>query len=386
LSEEAFFHEKLAKAKNHSDEIRRLIEALGQKIDGIELNANVDIDTEVNLIEEQIFLLNDALESARGSWLRGDLPALAYNRLIAIPLPAALGLPLFADAEQAARANRQRYEILQRLHSDNAAMDQLVLDMQRMETAGTVAGVFAVGGLLITAAKTGGRWAVAKTLAVGAAAFAVEQGAETGLRAAGASEQTIRGARLAAAIVSFILLRRRSGVRASAPQPPAGSAAAANSITVAEEFGPGIGRTGYRTTQQFADAVFDHYQEFYDAADTMAQAQVAAGKWSNDPMVVGARVDAIARAAVRQWLESEGIFEGPRGIIEVNRWLPDLTGSSACRIPDIRIPGANVILEGTLGRKTSSTPQVIDFRRFSRGNNVIIVRPTRMGGSYGIAP
>jgi len=36
-----------------------------------------------------------------------------------------------------------------------------------------------------------------------------EQGVEKGLRAAGASEQTIRGFRLAAVVVSFIILRRR---------------------------------------------------------------------------------------------------------------------------------------------------------------------------------
>jgi hypothetical protein len=46
--------------------------------------------------------------------------------------------------------------------------------------------------------------------------------------------------------------------------------------------------------------------------------------------------------------------------------------------------GANITFDGTIGLKTSSTPQVIDFSTFSGGDNVMIVRPTRLGGSYGI--
>ncbi len=182
LSAEAFFHEKLAKAKGHFAEIKRLLEVLGEKLDAIEVGQEADIDDEVNQIEEQIFLYNDALESAGEAWLAADMPDVAYNRLAALPRTAALGLPLFSDPEQAKRSNRLRYQINQRLHEHNASMDRLITRMEAVETAGSVAGLFAGGGILVAVGKKGGRWAVAKALAVGVAAIAAEQGAEAGLR------------------------------------------------------------------------------------------------------------------------------------------------------------------------------------------------------------
>lgn len=135
---------------------------------------------------------------------------------------------------------------------------------------------------------------------------------------------------------------------------------------------------------EFRDAVFDRYQQFYDQADAIAQARIAAGKWPNDPMIVGRRMDAMARVDLRDWLASEGIPHDAGNIIQVNRWLRDPAGSGDYRIPDVRIPGAGITFDGTIGRKSATNPQVIDFRNFSGGDNVIIVRPTRLGGSYGI--
>lgn len=160
----------------------------------------------------------------------------------------------------------------------------------------------------------------------------------------------------------------------------------ANPIAVPEEAGAAIGRSRFPSQEAFRDAVFDRYQQFYDQADAIAQARVAAGRWPNDPTIIGGRMDAIARARLRSWLSSEGIAEGPGQIIQVNRWLRDPAGSGAYRIPDVRVPGARTILDGTIGTKTSTTPQIVDFRTFSSGDNVIIVRPTRIGGSYGIIP
>lgn len=95
-------------------------------------------------------------------------------------------------------------------------------------------------------------------------------------------------------------------------------------------------------------------------------------------------MDAIARSRLRGWLSSEGISEGPGRIVEVNRWLRDPAGSGAYRIPDVRIGNANIIFDGTIGWKGATTPQIIDFRSFSGGSNVVIVKPTRLGDSYGI--
>lgn len=159
---------------------------------------------------------------------------------------------------------------------------------------------------------------------------------------------------------------------------------AAKATVIAEEIGPGIGRSNYRTMEAFRDAVFERYQQFYDMAFARVQARVAAGRLSGDALTVGNRTDAIARSALRRWLaSSEGIVEGPGRIIQVNRWLRD-PSSAAFRIPDVRIPGANIIFDGTIGTKTSVMSQVVDFRSFSGGNNIVIVRPTQIGGSYGI--
>ena len=99
--------------------------------------------------------------------------------------------------------------------------------------------------------------------------------------------------------------------------------------------------------------------------------------------MIGGRTDALARGYLRSWVRNtEGLLEGPDSIIQVNRWLRDPAGSGAYRIPDVRIRGANAIFDGTIGWKDASTPQIIDFRNFSGGNTVTIVRPTRLGGSY----
>lgn len=140
---------------------------------------------------------------------------------------------------------------------------------------------------------------------------------------------------------------------------------------------------------EFRDATFMRYQQFYDRADVIVQRQVAAGRIANDPMVIGGRMDKIARDRLTGWLNSEGITNtGPGGIIQVNRRLYSAAGSSY-RVPDVRIRGANIIFDGTIANspiKSGLTPQIIDFRAFSGGSNVVIVRPTRLGGSYGIAP
>ena len=106
-------------------------------------------------------------------------------------------------------------------------------------------------------------------------------------------------------------------------------------------------------------------------------------------MILGQRMDRIARARLKDWLRSEGITNtGPGGIIQVNRRLYNAAGSKWV-VPDVRIRGANIIFDGTIATsppKSALTRQIIDFRGFSGGSNVVIVRPTRLGGSYGVFP
>jgi hypothetical protein len=104
--------------------------------------------------------------------------------------------------------------------------------MQVVEGIGTAASIAIGGGVIAAAAKKGGRWAVAKTIAVVGAGIAIDQTLEAGLREAGASESIIPGVRLAALVVSLILMRRRTG---GGPLPPASDAEAIASGEVAVE-------------------------------------------------------------------------------------------------------------------------------------------------------
>ncbi len=128
----------------------------------------------------------------------------------------------------------------------------------------------------------------------------------------------------------------------------------------------------------------------YTAAQTAAQDEQIA----NTQTALGRFVDRYARQGLRDWLDSEGIDEGPGEIIQVNRYLEDpALGSDAYRIPDVSIPDADQIFDATIGTKWPSTPQIKDFSNFSGGSNITIVRPSQLGdlpgevaGSYSIVP
>jgi hypothetical protein len=216
---EQFFNEKVAAAQGYLDEMRRLLEALGQRLDAAKIDEEVDFDSEVDEIEGLIWRYNDALESARDAWLRDNLSGAANTRLSEMLTPLSLGLPMFTDDQQAQRAWRQATQIGDRLRARDATMDRIVFGMRATEIAGNMAGV-ATGGLLIKATIKAGKWAVVKTVVGIGMGIAAEQGVEAGLRAAGASEQKIRGARLAVVVVAFILLRRRSGSAAPESKTP----------------------------------------------------------------------------------------------------------------------------------------------------------------------
>jgi hypothetical protein len=99
--------------------------------------------------------------------------------------------------------------------------------MKALEYAGVAASLALGAGVVITAAKEGGKWAVVKTLATmagsAAAAYAAGEAIEHGLEAAGASEETIHGMRLAAEVVTWLLLLRRvqKGIRTKPQSGPA---------------------------------------------------------------------------------------------------------------------------------------------------------------------
>jgi hypothetical protein len=221
---ERFFDQKLELARRHLAQIGPLLEALGRKLDAAAGEPKVEIDdSELDAIETLIWQYNDALESARKAWLDDDLSGDAYRRMTEMETPAAFNLPLFTDAQQAEWAKQQELQIGKRLGERIVTLDRIIVAMQMMETAGDVASVALGVGVVATAVRQGGKWAIVKTVAKvaasGAAAYGVGQGVEHGLRAAGASEETIHGVQYAAEMVTLLLLLRR--VRSSGAKPVA---------------------------------------------------------------------------------------------------------------------------------------------------------------------
>lgn len=141
-----------------------------------------------------------------------------------------------------------------------------------------------------------------------------------------------------------------------------------------------------------AERVFTRYQGFVDEGYALGREAQAAGRLTPPPgvseeMHLGQYVDRYARDNLTAWLRSEGIAEGAGELVQVNRYLRDPLATGAYCIPDIRVPGGNIIFDGTISSsKTITMPQMIDFRAFSGGNNITIVRPTLLpgGGSYSL--
>ncbi len=231
---EEFFNQKLADAQGSLDEIKQLLDEFGGRLDAAKLDETVDAEAEVELCEALIWRYHDALESARNAWLRDDLSGEADARMAKLLSPSHFGLPRITDEQQDQRAMRQLMQMNARSHGRDKTMNRVVGGLEWTNLALTGAGIVVGGGILVTTFKTGGKWAVVKALAVAAAAGAAEQGVEAGLRAAGADEQTIRGARLAATVIGFILLRRKNrAASAESEKPvPAKPAAAQQDATV----------------------------------------------------------------------------------------------------------------------------------------------------------
>jgi hypothetical protein len=126
------------------------------------------------------------------------------------------------------------------------------------------------------------------------------------------------------------------------------------------------------------------YQNFYNDGWRQTVQRFVAGdiKMSSgqDLMtVLGQRTDALARQNLRFWADQQGLS----GDVLINKRLYDPSGSGLYRVPDVRIPRENLILDGTIGTKTPLTPQIRDFMNWSGGRvQVINPRITPMPGYY----
>jgi hypothetical protein len=150
--------------------------------------------------------------------------------------------------------------------------------------------------------------------------------------------------------------------------------------------GPTIGRSGFLSTEELSDSVFGRYQQFTDVAYQEVLDAEASGALRIRPgvsrnTIIGQRTDRIAQSYLDTWIQAEQI---PDGFVNINKYLRDPAGTGAYRIPDVRVPSAGQIFDGTIGFKWNTTSQIIDFSKFSGGNRITIVRPTIEGGSYSI--
>jgi RHS repeat-associated protein len=171
---------------------------------------------------------------------------------------------------------------------------------------------------------------------------------------------------------------------AGADWPGAGPrASAANS---GEFIGPLIGKSGFRTSGEFAEAVGTRYQGYVDSAYLAGQRLESLGLLRGNPNTrLGDYVDRISARDLKAYLRSEGVSEGSHGIVQMNRWLRDPAGSGLYVRPDVRIPAAGRIYDATVGFKPYNSTQITLFGRYSGGDRITVIRPSPMG-SYSIVP
>jgi hypothetical protein len=151
--------------------------------------------------------------------------------------------------------------------------------------------------------------------------------------------------------------------------------------------GPTIGRSGFISSTEFADASYLRYQGFVNEGYDLATAADARGTLvGNANTRIGSYVDRYSATSHSEWLGAEGVSEGPDGMVQANRWLRDPSGSGLYVRPDIRIPGAGLSMDATVGLKWSTDTQIMRFSNFSGGDRISIVRPQQLGGSYSIWP
>jgi hypothetical protein len=177
----------------------------------------------------------------------------------------------------------------------------------------------------------------------------------------------------------------------------AATSAALSAVDAAAEFranfvGPTFGKSGFISTREFADASYLRYQSYVDDAYAVAVVAESKGLLKGNPNTrLGAAVDRDSATRYTNWLASENIPEGVGGMVQANRWLRDPSGTGLYVRPDIRIPGAGVSLDATVGLKWSTDLQITRFSSFSGGDRITIVRPQQLGGgqvggSYSIWP
>jgi hypothetical protein len=150
-----------------------------------------------------------------------------------------------------------------------------------------------------------------------------------------------------------------------------------------------IGTSGFATWQEFAEALHGVYQRATDRAYsawmamTPEQQRATSNRHPNAQM--GSYIDEAARSEARIFVRGQGLMEGPGQEVRIGRRMYNSTGTRYV-MPDIFVPGANYIADGSVSNKTLSmnNNQIANMLRYSGAPQMALVRPTQLGGGYNI--
>ncbi|MGK6321430.1 hypothetical protein [Sphingomonas sp. DT-204] len=128
------------------------------------------------------------------------------------------------------------------------------------------------------------------------------------------------------------------------------------------------------------------YAAGYERGVTVIDARIASGDLvasaGQPPHLFRANeIDRFARDDLRLFAAEQG---HGADLVRINQRLYLEGNSGKYRVPDLYFPQSRLILDGTLGNKMLSTPQIIDFRVATGNAPIGIVRPQVYGGSYRI--
>ncbi|MFX5408402.1 hypothetical protein ABTD46_17915, partial [Acinetobacter baumannii] len=137
----------------------------------------------------------------------------------------------------------------------------------------------------------------------------------------------------------------------------------------------------YTIQQEATDKAYDEAMKKFAplfTKESMAQQP----QKTNFATKIGQAIDVRVRADLRNFAKRQGISENNKSYIwAVNRRMKDPI-TQEFGIPDNRV-GMNLYLDTTIALKSHATPQLQKWNQIRPGNTIII-RPTQIGGSYGI--
>jgi hypothetical protein len=123
--------------------------------------------------------------------------------------------------------------------------------------------------------------------------------------------------------------------------------------------------------------VLGAYQSAYNDAAAALRADLRTGSRINPDGLhfntwAGGQIDNAARAEMNAFKQLSGIDD-----LVVNRRLGVSNGIKDYRIPDLFLPGERTVIDGTIGTKGLTTPQIQDFFNSGKVDRVILVAPSQ---------